>query len=77
MKSLKVLLAVCLIAGVTMPDVAVAKKKRNSAVPRQMTSERRIQALNWCRKKYPGPYTWNVEFGAYDGKRQWLCVPSY
>jgi hypothetical protein len=71
-----ILIAAC-VAAALAPDAAFAKKKRNTSVPRHMTSEQRIQALNYCRKKYPGPYTWNVEFGAYDGKRQWLCVPSY
>jgi hypothetical protein len=76
MNSLKVLLAASLIVVTMAPDVAFAKKKRSSAVPRTLTEQQRIEGINWCRKKYPGPYTWNVEFGPYDGKKQWICRGS-
>jgi hypothetical protein len=75
MKLLKVLLAATLITTVLAPEIAIAKKK--SSVSRTMTSKQRNDALNYCRKKYPGPYTWNVEYGIYSGKKQWWCVPSY
>jgi uncharacterized protein YycO len=77
MKVLNVLLAAVLIASVAAPDIAFAKKKNSSSSYRKMSSKERSDAINWCRKKYPGPYTWNVEYGIYSGKRQWWCVPSY
>jgi hypothetical protein len=71
---MRILFAVALVATSLIPDVAFAKKK--SATPRKLTTQQRIDGINWCRKKYPGPYTWNVEYGVYDGKRQWICRGS-
>jgi hypothetical protein len=50
MKSLKILLAVTMIAGVAMPDLAFAKAKAShSAAQRKAAYE---QGLKYCRKKY-------------------------
>ena len=76
MKHFKVLLTFALIAGVASPNLAYAKKKRSSS-GQTMSSAERAKAIDWCRKKYPGPYTWRVEYGIYSGKKQWWCVPSY
>jgi hypothetical protein len=75
MKFVKILFATALIATALAPGEAVAKKR--TSVSTTMTSKQRMDALNYCRKKYPGPYTWNVEYGIYSGKKQWWCVPSY
>jgi hypothetical protein len=77
MKTLMFLFVATLITAALVSDVAFARRKSNSGVPQKMTSQQRNDALNYCRKKYPGPYTWNVEYGIYAGKRQWWCVPSY
>jgi hypothetical protein len=77
MKVFKILIASAMLVAVLAPDVALAKKKKRApVVPRTLTEQQRIEGINWCRKKYPGPYTWNVEFGPYDGKKQWICRGS-
>jgi hypothetical protein len=81
MKSLKILLAVSLIAATIAPGVAVAKKKsghNNSALPRTLTAEQRNKMLEECKKRWPiGPNSYILEYGTHYGQKTWWCVPTY
>lgn len=76
MKSLKVLLAVCLIAGVAMPDVAEAKKRGGSSSNFMPTAEQKRKAweqgIKGCRAKY-GARLWEVHIEKYYGMWKTVC----
>jgi hypothetical protein len=76
MKSLKILLAVSLIAATMAPGVALAKKKSGSGGSFTPTAEQKKRAfeqgLKDCRKKY-GAQLHEVHVEKYYGKWNVVC----